>query len=173
MEARVSVALEAQVETLRKRQRELQVELYHRDGTVFPVEHGICNERLAEIDELLTDAVTCRPDNLKPEDLLNLHLTDKGIFDLCREPAVLQMAQAILGTQDISIFTSRILCKQAGTGYAIPWHQDSNYWPLIPPGKDEVHPTVASLWLAIDDVRADNGKMGTCGGASISGQTLK
>lgn len=32
-------------------------------------------------------------------------------------------------------------------------------WPLIPPDRDCVHPTVASLWLAVDDVRPDNGVM--------------
>ena len=33
-----------------------------------------------------------------------------------------------------------------GTGKAIPWHQDSNYWPLIPPGATEVAPKVALNW---------------------------
>jgi hypothetical protein len=132
---------------------------YHLQGCLFPVHSGFSPSKMNEIDAVLTDAVKQRPANLKPEDMLNMHLTDEGIFSLCREPSSVKMAQLLLGTPDISVFTSRILCKLPQTGYEIPWHQDSNYWPLIPPHKDCVHPTVASLWLAIDDVRLDNGKM--------------
>ena len=81
------------------------------------------------------------------------------------------MASKLLGTKDISIFTSRILCKNPnGEGKEIVWHQDSLYWPLVPPATDgtpkegaltreDIEPKVASIWLAMDDVDETNGPM--------------
>ena len=77
------------------------------------------------------------------------------------------MASDLLGTPDISVFTSRVLCKLPKTGKEIVWHQDSNYWPLAPPscllegdvGGDAIHPIVASLWLTLDDVTPESGPM--------------
>ena len=49
------------------------------------------------------------------------------------------MASELLGTNDISIFTSRILCKYPkGEGKEIIWHQDSLYWPLVPPSQNGI-----------------------------------
>jgi hypothetical protein len=93
---------------------------YQQEGCLFPINPQFSHKRMGEIDEILTDAVTNRPEQLKPEDLLNMHLTDQSIFDLCREPSSLHMAQLLLGTKDISIFTSRMLCKMPGTGQEIP-----------------------------------------------------
>merc|ERR1712232_790972 len=108
---------------------------------------------------MLTKLVDGRPDGLAAEDLMNLHTTHTGVLELCRHPSIVKVAQALLQTQDVSIFTSRILCKEPGRGKEIPWHQDSNYWPLIPPGAREVRPHVASIWLPFDDVTAENGAM--------------
>ncbi|CAE7732607.1 unnamed protein product, partial [Symbiodinium pilosum] len=146
-----------------------------RDGCLFPVRGLFSDSRLEEVDALLSKLVELRPQaasgddrNLAPEDLLNLHLTCREVLDLCREPSCLRAASDLLGTSDISIFTSRILCKEPGTGKEIVWHQDSNYWPLTRPcnkkprselGSGDVDPLVASLWLAVDDVTAENGAM--------------
>ena len=80
----------------------------------------------------------------------------------------------------------RILCKLPGESIEIPWHQDSNYWPLEPMKVTrqearnaqlgvfslliqsssyilhwfcEICQQVTSLWLALDDVTAENGAM--------------
>lgn len=132
--------------------------------------------RVAQADALLSGLVAGRPASLAPEDLLNLHMTVPGVLDLCREPKVLELACRLLGTQDVSVFTTRILCKLPKTGKEIVWHQDSNYWPLVPPqtqpgstasdeggamelNADKVAPEVASLWMALDDVTPENGAM--------------
>lgn len=126
-----------------------------------------------QVEELLWRLVEQRPQlslgderELAPEDLLNLHLTCREVFELCREPSCLAMASELLGTEDLSVFTSRVLCKMPKTGKEIPWHQDSNYWPLTGPENckaeltsEDVDPKVASLWLALDDVTDENGPM--------------
>jgi len=133
-------------------------EAYQEDGFAFT--GNIFNSHeMDDIEATLMRCVEGRPSNLAPEDLLNLHMTDESIFQLASSEKMTALAARLLGTEDVSIFTTRILCKLPKTGKEIPWHQDSNYWPLIPPGKSEICPTVASLWLAVDDVDAGNGPM--------------
>jgi ectoine hydroxylase-related dioxygenase (phytanoyl-CoA dioxygenase family) len=87
-----------------------------------------------------------------------------GVLELCRAPRALALARAMLGSEDVSVFTSRVLCKLPG-GREIPWHQDSLYWPLVPPGgapdgaHEGTYPVVASLWLSFDDLSEDMGVM--------------
>eukprot|EP00041_Stephanoeca_diplocostata_P007251 m.101327 g.101327 ORF g.101327 m.101327 type:complete len:284 (-) comp16802_c0_seq3:174-1025(-) len=137
-------------------------EFYRRHGYCFPGKLFGDNEMDA-IDSMIERLVRERPPSLAPEDLLNLHMTHEGIFQLAANKKALDVAKKLLGTQDVSIFTTRILCKPPLVGKEIPWHQDSNYWPLIPPGETEVRPQVASIWLAVDDVASDSGPMEVLG----------
>lgn len=124
---------------------------FAKEGTVMPL--SLFDEAdIARFDTVLTSLVKERPDDLAPENLLNLHLTSPDVLALARHPHAIAVAKRFLKTDDVSIFTSRILCKLPGKGKDIPWHQDSFYWPLVPPGADAVHPVVASMWLALDDV---------------------
>jgi len=132
---------------------------FEREGCIFPRMKLLSEAELDAAEALLKRLVAERPKDLAPEDLMNLHMTNAAVLKLCRHPRVVEMAKALLQTSDVSIFTSRILCKESGTGKEIPWHQDSNYWPLVPPGSDVVRPDVASIWLPLDDVDEANGAM--------------
>ena len=112
-----------------------EVDQYEKEGYVFPVRNLFSLTRLNDIDAILSRLVENRPNGLPSEDLLNLHLTCKEILDLCKEPNCLEIAKQLLGTPDLSIFTSRILCKMPFQGKEIKWHQDALYWPLQPPDK--------------------------------------
>ena len=122
--------------------------------------------------------------------------------DLTKHPSFLSAASQLLEAPKLRLFASRsrlnlskknndddrILCKLPGESIEIPWHQDSNYWPLEPmkvtiQGKRpemlnylfyclliqsssyilhwfcEICQQVTSLWLALDDVTAENGAM--------------
>lgn len=126
-------------------------EEFAKEGTVMPL--SLFNETdVARFDAVLTKIVQEKPADLEAENLLNLHLTSFDVLDLCRHPHPIAVAKRFLKTDDVSIFTSRILCKLPGKGKEIPWHQDSFYWPLVPPDSDTVHPVVASMWLTLDDV---------------------
>ena len=111
-----------------------EIEQYQKEGYVFPVKGLFDSHRLNEVENILSKLVELRPVNkLPPEDLLNLHLTCKEVLDLCKEPSCLRVASKLLKTNNVSVFTSRILCKLPGHGKEIPWHQDALYWPLQPP----------------------------------------
>jgi ectoine hydroxylase-related dioxygenase (phytanoyl-CoA dioxygenase family) len=131
---------------------------FQAEGCTFPLRLLTADE-IERADELLTRIVEERPTILPAEDLLNLHMTVPEVYELCRHPTIIQVARLMLQTENVSVFTSRILCKLPFVGKEIPYHQDSNYWPLIPPGETAVHPRVASIWLALDDVTDENGPM--------------
>eukprot|EP00929_Paragymnodinium_shiwhaense_P086375 TRINITY_DN46907_c0_g1_i1.p1 TRINITY_DN46907_c0_g1~~TRINITY_DN46907_c0_g1_i1.p1 ORF type:complete len:361 (+),score=29.02 TRINITY_DN46907_c0_g1_i1:95-1177(+) len=168
---------------------------YERDGCVFPVRGLFASSRasaqreacaepessqqlkfsLEDVERLCSALVAARPDNLAPEDLLNLHVTVPVVRELCAHPSVLAVARELLGCSaaaPLRVFTSRILCKEPETGKEIVWHQDALYWPLRrkqasappPPVADSPRssgckPHVVSIWLALDDVTSDNGPM--------------
>merc|ERR1712166_163602 len=132
---------------------------FQQEGCTYPVQGLLSPAELASADQFLTRLVLERPPFLPAEDLLNLHRTVPAVYELCSTPRIIAMAQRMLKTPDVSIFTSRILCKLPGIGKEIPYHQDSNYWPLVPPDQADIHPQVASIWLALDDVTTENGPM--------------
>mmetsp|Transcript_24662 Transcript_24662/g.29864 ORF Transcript_24662/g.29864 Transcript_24662/m.29864 type:complete len:357 (-) Transcript_24662:910-1980(-) len=132
---------------------------FEEEGVAFVGELYDARE-MRHLEKVVMGVVENRPSDVSAVDLLNLHMTDQQVFDLCRHPRALKLASTMLGSDDVSVFTSRILCKLPdGTGKEIPWHQDSHYWPLIPPGCEEISPQVASIWVAVDDVGSDNGPM--------------
>eukprot|EP00747_Dinoflagellata_sp_TGD_P168983 gnl/TRDRNA2_/TRDRNA2_196726_c0_seq1.p1 gnl/TRDRNA2_/TRDRNA2_196726_c0~~gnl/TRDRNA2_/TRDRNA2_196726_c0_seq1.p1 ORF type:complete len:340 (-),score=58.84 gnl/TRDRNA2_/TRDRNA2_196726_c0_seq1:123-1094(-) len=144
-------AASADCTDLRPERLDALTQEFLKDGTVMPL--SLFSEAdIAHFDTVLTKIVKEKPDDLGEANLLNLHWTSLEVLELCRHPHPIAVAKKFLRTEDVSIFTSRILCKSPGTGAEIPWHQDSFYWPLIPPGADAVQPTVASMWLTVDDV---------------------
>ena len=51
-------------------------------------------------------------------------------------------------------FSSHFICKTAGGGLAVPWHEDSSYWGTC---FDPMN--VVTIWLAIDPSTPVNGNM--------------
>jgi len=130
-----------------------QIDTFKSDGIVV-VENLFSKEELNIVSEQLMSRVYNRPENVRAEDLLNLHLNDSYILELTKHPNSMAAASQLLNYPKLKVFTTRILCKMPGDGESIeiPWHQDSSYWPLWPM-------KVASLWLALDDITEENGAM--------------
>jgi phytanoyl-CoA hydroxylase len=59
--------------------------------------------------------------------------------------------QDILGP-DILLFRDILMLKPAFVGSKMPWHQDSNYWPIEPM-------ELCSVWTALDPATRENGCM--------------
>ncbi|WP_428269652.1 phytanoyl-CoA dioxygenase family protein [Haliangium sp.] len=140
--------------------RPTQIDVYTRDGFVR------CGRVFddAEMDVVragIERVIENRPAGTAPEQIMNLHFDDAWLLELAAHPRILDAVESILGPE-LSLFTTRILSKSAGVGHPIPWHQDSNYWPLEPL-------RVVSFWLAIDDVDRDNGTMEVVPGSHTRG----
>ena len=74
--------------------------------------------------------------------------------DICRSfvfdsPAAYITAK-LMQSSKINIFFDQWLIKEPGTSTKTPWHHDMTYWPID--GSQ-----ICTLWLALDDVTAENG----------------
>lgn len=128
-----------------------KVDQFVEDGIVI-VDNLFTEEELETISSELMRRVSERPDDVRAEDLLNLHFNDSFILKLASHPNTLSVATQLLDYPRLRLFTTRILCKLPGQSLEIPWHQDSAYWPLFPL-------KAVSIWLALDDVSEENGAM--------------
>jgi hypothetical protein len=100
-------------------------------------------------EEMLSDL----PDGVRPEEMDVPHFTDPALFEWLLDDDVLDLVEPIIGP-DIALFSSHFLCKPAGHGKRVPWHEDSFYW------KHMLEPIdVVTIWLAIDPSNRENGAM--------------
>ncbi|MCW8130387.1 MAG: phytanoyl-CoA dioxygenase family protein [Planctomycetota bacterium] len=88
-----------------------------------------------------------------PEHMDVPHFTDLELFKWLFDEQVLDLVESLIGP-DIILWSSHFICKPAGTGKRVPWHEDSAYWGTT------VDPMeVVTLWLAIDPSTTQNGCM--------------
>jgi ectoine hydroxylase-related dioxygenase (phytanoyl-CoA dioxygenase family) len=85
------------------------------------------------------------------------------LFTWLLDDAVLDLVEPLLGP-DIALFSSHFICKPAGDGKRVPWHEDSAYW-----GDMLVPMQVVTVWLAIDPADTENGCMRIIPGTHVNG----
>lgn len=110
-------------------------------------------ERFAELKSHFEELLAALPPGARPEDMDVPHFRDPALFDWMLDDAVVSLVTPILGP-DVALFSSHFICKPAGDGKRVPWHQDSFYWRhMLSPCE------VVTVWLAIDPSTAENGAM--------------
>lgn len=92
------------------------------------------------------------PAGERPEHMDVPHLTDPVLFSYLLDADVLDLVESLIGP-DIALFSSHFICKPAGDGKPVPWHQDAHFWrDTISPAGDAI-----TVWLAIDPSTTENG----------------
>lgn len=123
-------------------------EQYDHDGYMIfrnVLDDGLVAEASAHIAWLLE-----RHPDLSAENLGHtLMTTDAFWVRLISDPRLLDIAARFIG-DDIASFASHYICKPAGSGRPVLWHQDGAFWPLDPM-------EVVTLWLAVDHSTTENG----------------
>jgi chlorinating enzyme len=124
-----------------------QIAFYKREGYLYPLD-GISPARCAELLEALDDferqqGVSAGVFKLKG------HLCFPEAWDFVREPAILDVAEDLIGP-NILAFGSRFWIKPSGDGSFVSWHQDSAYFGCDP------HDMV-TCWVALTNADKSNG----------------
>jgi len=83
---------------------------------------------------------------------VNVWQHDGAMRELTLHPAIAAAARA-LACVDLRLWHDQILIKQPGTSRATEFHQDQPYWPH----ENSTNPI--SCWIALGDVRAEDGCM--------------
>ena len=136
---------------------QLRAEGYFLCGRVLSDQE--LGEARRQVDRSLVEHTS---DGTRPEKINFIHTYDRYFKDLATHPRLLDIVESVLGP-DLALFSSHLLCKPAGDGKGVVWHQDSVYWPLEPM-------EVLTLWLALDDCDAENGCMRVIPGTHRQGQ---
>ena len=135
-----------------------EIGLYHRDGLVVspvPLPDDLLAGMRASLERLLRAKA-----EIPPESLICPHIPagkehdDAAAaqwFDTCTTAGILDLVEQLIGP-DIILWGSQVFCKPARCGREVPWHQDGQYWPIRPLA-------TCSVWIALDDVDAENGCM--------------
>jgi len=79
----------------------------------------------------------------------------------CVNPRILDLVEGILGP-NFFMWASSFFIKEPFSTATVGWHQDAYYWPMTPQHS-------VTVWLAFDDVDAENGAMKIIPGSHIGG----
>lgn len=127
-----------------------QISQYRTEGYTI-VRNALPANDLARLRDHMDEMLAHLPEGQRPEHLDMPHLKDPFLLDACRNPALLDIVENLIGP-NIVLFASHIIAKAKGDGLEVPWHQDAEYWALEPMD-------VATLWLAVDESTLENGCM--------------
>ena len=135
-----------------------EIDTYREKGYLVPdycLPDALLERMLAAYERLLCDNAA-----LGSDFLLGPHLENPGAqgvkgsnewFGFATTPALLDMAAQLIG-DDIILWGTTIFGKPARQGKGTPWHQDGDYYPILPL-------ETMTIWIALDDVTHDNGPM--------------
>jgi len=135
-----------------------ELRTYRADGLVRPGVR-LDTATLATLRTLLEETLSATPGQ-RPESLVCPHIAGmNGLsqaiadrwFAVATDPHIVDLVEQVIGP-DILLWGSQLFCKPAGTGLAVPWHQDGHFWPIRPLA-------TCTVWIAMDDVTLENGAM--------------
>ena len=123
-----------------------EITKYKEDGFLVP-NFTMSEKDLLEIEKLHKYLVENFPKfrNYCPAVLLH----DERFLKYCFNNEILDIIEQLIG-KNFALWNSSFFAKPAFNGYATPWHQDGQYWPIRPLA-------TCSVWLAIDDATSENG----------------
>ena len=79
------------------------------------------------------------------------HKASRKFYDVAHTPAILDYVEDLLGS-DFYLWGGQFFYKPAFSKSIVPWHQDSQYWPLEPSNS-------VTVWLAVFDTDKENSAM--------------
>jgi non-heme Fe2+,alpha-ketoglutarate-dependent halogenase len=144
-----------------KKLTDAQIEHYHRDGFVYPVDAFGADaarryRRAMEDFEAAQGTQLTKGHNFKP------HLLFTWVDEIVHSPAVLDAVEDVIGP-DIRLFHLSVWPKDAGDPAYVSWHQDATYFGLEPPVQ-------VTAWVALTDASIEAGCMEVIPGSHKLGQ---
>jgi hypothetical protein len=144
---------------------EQEITSYQQNGYIVPSDFHLAPDETNALRADLEKVPKQNPD-IPSERLINPHLDGKlpyggigvaGFDRLARDTHILDIVEQVIGS-DLILWLTHLFCKPVGTGREVPWHQDSQYWPIEPAA-------TCTVWLALDKVDQENCVMRVIPGA--------
>jgi len=129
---------------------EEQVQTYHRDGFVGPVDL-LSTEEAAELRRKIEEVEAKWGSQIQARCKIKAHLPFRFLCDVISHPRLLDAVEDIMGP-NILCWGSSFFQKEAHDPGFVSWHQDSTYYGLEPPD-------TLTAWVAISDSNHRSGCM--------------
>ena len=123
-----------------------QIKEYHHDGYIIP-NFQMPEQDLLEIEKLHEELIKNHPKYLNYCPAILEY--DERFLKFCFNIKILDCVEQLIG-KNFALWNSSFFAKPALNGFATPWHQDGQYWPIRPLA-------TCTVWLAIDDANEENG----------------
>lgn len=133
-----------------------EIAYYHRNGYVVP-SYRLPPEMVSDLQITLQQLIDANP-GVRPEKLVSAHIegkNDDGVngskrfLELAMYPPLIELVSQVIG-EDIALWGCQVFCKPPEDGYATPWHQDGQYWPIRPLA-------TCTVWIALEPSLKTNG----------------
>ncbi|WP_367988819.1 phytanoyl-CoA dioxygenase family protein [Vibrio sp. NTOU-M3] len=134
-------------------ERQRLYEQYRKDGYVLPKAPLFRSSDFAELKGIFESLLENKGD-MRADELNRPHYDDPRLFKFLTAEPVLALVESIIGP-NIGLWSSHFICKEPYIGRKTPWHEDSKYWE----GRIDRMDKLATIWLAIDPSKKENGCM--------------
>ena len=104
-----------------------------------------------DLQKLFLDLSNRLPEGVNINKTNMWHKASKKFYDLAHTPAILDYVEDLLGP-NFFLWGGQFFYKAAKSKGVVPWHQDSQYWPLNPSNS-------VTVWLAVYDTDKSNSAM--------------
>jgi non-haem Fe2+, alpha-ketoglutarate-dependent halogenase len=128
-----------------------QQAFYHEQGYLLGLPPIYTRAEMAALNTELPHLLALLAPGESTKDIREWHETSTYLFDICMNPKILDLVEGVLGP-NFYCWASNFFIKEPRSPSTVGWHQDAYYWPMAP------HHSV-TVWLAFDDVDAENGGM--------------
>ncbi|MBJ7439507.1 MAG: phytanoyl-CoA dioxygenase family protein [Sphingopyxis sp.] len=153
-----------------------EVAAFERDGFVLPkrgLDAGSTRFLIDTVERVFTDnpgwpSIIRMPHVPIRDGQTEGVIGGEDIFRIAIHPTLVAAARKLIGP-NLIMWGGEIFAKPAGTGKATPWHQDC-YNPAVKAGPGRPHPRSVMIWIAVDDVAADNGCLRFVPGSGTNGR---
>ncbi|NEN81755.1 phytanoyl-CoA dioxygenase family protein [Paenibacillus elgii] len=140
-----------------------EVSFYAENGYLLHHKPLFSEEKLGELTSIFEEQLAQKGSKLSDE-LDTPHFREERLLKFLLADEVLDLVEPLIGP-NIGLWSSHFICKDAFTGRATPWHEDSAYWNGRLSGYDKI----VTVWLAIDRSNRDNGCMRVIPGTHRNG----
>ena len=139
-----------------------QIESFNKNGFIFPITIFSRSEtaKITTYFETLLDSA--KKIGYEDYSINGWHYHCRGIYNLMMNSSILEYVADLIGPNVLNIMT-HLFYKRSRDKRKVSWHQDASYWPLTPT-------KTITVWLALDDVSAQNGAMKFIPGSHHHGQ---
>ncbi len=128
-----------------------QKAFYNENGYLIDLPAIYTQGEMRQINQELPGLLALLQPGETPKDIREWHETSTYLYDIVMNPKIHDLVDGILGG-NFFVWASSFFIKEPFSKSIVGWHQDAYYWPMKP------HNTV-TVWLAFDDVDAENGAM--------------